>query len=264
MPWHRKHFLTIEELSRAEIDQVLATAGAFRRILDRKVKKVPALRGKTIVNLFLEPSTRTRLSFEVAARRLGAQIVDFSPDAGSSAAKGETELDALRNLDAMGFDAAVVRDGRDGYPRWLCSQLRARVVNAGDGVHEHPTQALLDALTILEAFGREPVPGALDGLKVAICGDLRHGRVGRVEINPPAAGQVQARADAPAAAAIPWLLLRTQPTAEAPQGDFSAVTHVQRINTAGGVAPDRPCTPEQVGQRERVPYRADYLMFSAR
>jgi aspartate carbamoyltransferase catalytic subunit len=138
-----------------------------------------ALRGALILSLFNEPSTRTRLSFEVAARRLGAQVVDFRHDGASSAAKGETELDALRNLDAMGFDAVVVRDGRDGYPRWLCSQLRARVVNAGDGVHEHPTQALLDALTILEAFGREPVPGALDGLRVAICGDLRHGRVGR-------------------------------------------------------------------------------------
>ncbi|MBL8970301.1 MAG: aspartate carbamoyltransferase catalytic subunit [Myxococcales bacterium] len=142
-------------------------------------RKRQALRGALILSLFNEPSTRTRLSFEVAARRLGAQVVDFAHDGASSAAKGETELDALRNLDAMGFDAAVVRDGRDGYPRWLCSQLRARVVNAGDGVHEHPTQALLDALTILEAFGREPVPGALDGLKVAICGDLRHGRVGR-------------------------------------------------------------------------------------
>ncbi|MBK7827811.1 aspartate carbamoyltransferase catalytic subunit [Nannocystis sp.] len=138
-----------------------------------------ALRGALILSLFNEPSTRTRLSFEVAARRLGAQVVDFQHDGASSAAKGETELDALHNLDAMGFDAAVVRDGRDGYPLWLCSQLRARVVNAGDGVHEHPTQALLDALTILEAFGREPVPGALDGLRVAICGDLRHGRVGR-------------------------------------------------------------------------------------
>ncbi len=142
-------------------------------------RKGTGLRGLVILSLFNEPSTRTRLSFEVAARRLGAQVVDFVHDAASSAVKGESERDALRNLDAMGFDAAGVRDGRAGYPRRLCSQLRARIINAGDGVHEHPTQALLDALTILEAFGREPAPGALQGLRVAICGDLRHGRVGR-------------------------------------------------------------------------------------
>lgn len=136
-----------------------------------------ALRGRVILSLFSEPSTRTRMSFAIAARRLGADIIDFVHDGASSASKGETELDALRNLDAMGFAAMVVRDRRDGHPRGLCEVLRARVVNAGDGVCEHPTQALLDALTILEAFAREPGQGAMRGLRVAICGDVRHGRV---------------------------------------------------------------------------------------
>lgn len=141
-----------------------------------------ALRGAIILSLFSEPSTRTRLSFSVAARRLGADIIDFVHDGNSSASKGETELDALRNLDAMGFAAIVARDRRDGHARHLCGVMRARVVNAGDGIGEHPTQALLDALTVLEAFGREPVPGALRGLRVAICGDVRHGRVAHSDI----------------------------------------------------------------------------------
>ena len=170
----------VGDLDVAEACALLSAARAFLPLAAGDGRRGSVgLRGALILSLFNEPSTRTRLSFEVAARRLGAQVVDFVHDAASSAAKGETELDALQNLDAMGFEAVVVRDGRDGYPRWLCSRLRARVVNAGDGAHEHPTQALLDALTILEAFGREPAPGALQGLRVAICGDLRHGRVGR-------------------------------------------------------------------------------------
>jgi aspartate carbamoyltransferase catalytic subunit len=136
-----------------------------------------ALRGAVILSLFAEPSTRTRISFAVAARRLGADVVDFVHDGASSATKGETEADALRNLDAMGFAAIVARDGRDGHAKWLTEVMRARVVNAGDGRGEHPTQALLDVLTILEAFAREPEPGALRGLRVAICGDVRNGRV---------------------------------------------------------------------------------------
>lgn len=135
------------------------------------------LRGAVILSLFSEPSTRTRMSFAVAGRRLGAEVIDFVHDGASSAKKGESETDALRNLDAMGFAAVVVRDRRDRHPGALRGLMRARVVNAGDGVHEHPTQALLDALTILEAFGREPAPGAMRGLRVAICGDVRHGRV---------------------------------------------------------------------------------------
>ena len=170
----------VGDLDLAETCALLAAArGLLPLAAGDGPRKFQVLRGAVILRIFAEPSTRTRLSFEVAARRLGAQIVDFSPDAGSSAAKGETELDALRNLDAMGFDAVIVRDRRDGHARWLSTQLRARVVNAGDGANEHPTQALLDALTILEAFARAPAPDALTGLRVAICGDLRHGRVGR-------------------------------------------------------------------------------------
>lgn len=171
------------EIADLDVDETCALLSAARALIPLASGNGPrcsgCLVGAQVLSLFAEPSTRTRLSFEVAARRLGAQVVDFQHDAASSAAKGETELDALRNLDAMGFDAIVVRDRRDGYPGWLCSQLRARVINAGDGAHEHPTQAYLDALTILEAFDREPVPGAMQGLRVAICGDLRHGRVGR-------------------------------------------------------------------------------------
>ncbi len=170
----------IGDLDVARTCDLLAEAQALVPLAEgHGPRRASVLAGAQILSLFNEPSTRTRLSFEVAARRLGAQVIDFQHDAASSAAKGETELDALRNLDAMGFDAVVVRDHRDGYPGWLCSQLQARVVNAGDGAHEHPTQALLDALTILEAFALRPVPGALQGLRVAICGDLRHGRVGR-------------------------------------------------------------------------------------
>ncbi|MBA3545258.1 MAG: aspartate carbamoyltransferase, partial [Nannocystis sp.] len=170
----------VGDLDLAETCALLAAArGLLPLAAGEGPRGVLALRGAVILRIFAEPSTRTRVSFEVAAARLGAQLIDFSADAASSAAKGETELDALRNLDAMGFDAAIVRDRRDGHARWLSTQLRARIINAGDGVNEHPTQALLDALTILEAFGRDAVPGALRGLRVAICGDLRHGRVGR-------------------------------------------------------------------------------------
>ncbi len=174
----------VTDLSLGETCSLLATARdliplAASDDADRTRQRATPLRGALILSLFSEPSTRTRLSFSVAARRLGAEVIDFSHDAASAAAKGETELDALRNLDAMGFDVVVVRDGRDGYPQQLRDVLRARVVNAGDGAHEHPTQALLDTLTILEAFARDPVPGALAGLRVAVCGDLRHGRVGR-------------------------------------------------------------------------------------
>lgn len=145
-------------------------------------RELPLLRGAQILSVFAEPSTRTRLSFEVAARRLGAEVVHFVADAASSAAKGESERDALLNLDAMGFDAVVVRDRRDGVPRAWTEVMRARVVNAGDGVHEHPTQALLDALTILEAFDRAPSPDALAGLRIAVCGDVRHGRVAHSDL----------------------------------------------------------------------------------
>ena len=173
----------VADLDVAGACELLATARALIPIASgapprrAELDVAGALRGSLILSLFSEPSTRTRLSFAVAARRLGAEVVDFVHDGASSASKGETEADALRNLDAMGFAAVVVRDRRDGYPRGMCELMRARVVNAGDGQREHPTQALLDALAILEAFGREPVPGAMRGLRVAICGDVRHGRV---------------------------------------------------------------------------------------
>jgi aspartate carbamoyltransferase catalytic subunit len=168
------------EVGDLELDEACALLAAARALAPRAAGEVRGARpllGAQVLCLFAEPSTRTRVSFEVAARRLGADPVVFSHDDASSAAKGETELDAMRNLDAMGFAALVVRDRRDGLPRALTGALRMRVVNAGDGTNEHPTQALLDAATILEAFGREPVPGAMSGLKVAICGDVRHGRV---------------------------------------------------------------------------------------
>jgi aspartate carbamoyltransferase catalytic subunit len=155
--------------------RALIPAASGEQAQGRRLAEV--LRGVQILSLFAEPSTRTRISFAVAAQRLGAGIIDFHHDASSSASKGETEFDALRNLDAMGFAAVVTRDRRDGHPRRMTEFLRARVVNAGDGVREHPTQALLDTLTLLEAFALEPVPGAMRGLRVAICGDVRHGRV---------------------------------------------------------------------------------------
>ncbi|MDC0715518.1 aspartate carbamoyltransferase catalytic subunit [Nannocystis bainbridge] len=173
----------IADLSPAEACAVLAAATRVLPLAEGGgARELPILRGAQILSVFSEPSTRTRLSFEVAARRLGAEVVHFVQDAASSASKGETERDALENLDAMGFDAVVVRDRRDGVPRAWTEVMRARVVNAGDGVNEHPTQALLDALTILEAFGRAPSQGAMSGLRVAVCGDVRHGRVAHSDL----------------------------------------------------------------------------------
>lgn len=168
----------IGDLSLAEACEVLASAARMVPIVEgRGPRQLETLRGAQVLSVFNEPSTRTRLSFEVAARRLGAEMVRFVADGASSASKGETEVDSLLNLDAMGFDVVIVRDRRDGVPRAWTELLRARIVNAGDGTGEHPTQALLDALTILEAFGRAPGPGALAGLTIAVCGDVRHGRV---------------------------------------------------------------------------------------
>lgn len=168
----------IGDLSLDEACAVLASAARMVPVVEgRGPRRLDVLRGAQVLNVFNEPSTRTRLSFEVAARRLGAVVVRFVADATSSATKGETELDGILNLDAMGFDAVIVRDRRDRVPHAWTRVLRARVVNAGDGTNEHPTQALLDALTILEAFGRAPGPGALAGLTIAVCGDVRHGRV---------------------------------------------------------------------------------------
>jgi aspartate carbamoyltransferase catalytic subunit len=167
-----RHLLGIRELSAAEITHFLDTAEAFRDISLREIKKVPALRGRTVINLFFEPSTRTRTSFEIAGKRLSADVVNISSSS-SSVTKGETLLDTARNLEAMAPDLIVIRHPSAGAPHQLTRVCRASVVNAGDGAHEHPTQALLDALTIRQR------KGTIEGLKVAILGDLLHSRVAR-------------------------------------------------------------------------------------
>jgi aspartate carbamoyltransferase catalytic subunit len=171
----QRHLLGIEPLSAAEIETILDLSERFLEIAERPIKKVPTLRGKTVINLFLEPSTRTRTSFEIAAKRLSADAVNIS-GSGSSTTKGETLLDTARNLDAMAPDVVVVRHSQAGAAEMLARQLRAGIVNAGDGAHEHPTQALLDCSTIRAHKGK------LAGLEVAICGDIRHSRVARSNI----------------------------------------------------------------------------------
>src|SRR5258705_8659932 len=170
MPWARKHLLDIESLSADEIVTVLDTARAFKAVGERAVKKVPALRGKTVINLFIEPSTRTRISFELAAQRLTADIINFSAEA-SSLKKGETLKDTARNLEALNADIIIIRHSATGAPHFLARFLNSCVVNAGDGAHEHPTQALLDTFTILEKKDKIP------GLNVTILGDILYSRV---------------------------------------------------------------------------------------
>ncbi|MBD3235259.1 MAG: aspartate carbamoyltransferase catalytic subunit [Candidatus Eisenbacteria bacterium] len=170
-----EHLLGIEDLTTEQILTVLDTARSFREVLDRPIKKVPALRGVTVCNAFFEPSTRTRVSFELAEKRLSADTVNFSVSQ-SSVTKGETLRDTIQNIEAMQVDVVVVRHWAAGVPRYLARCLRARIVNAGDGQHEHPTQALLDLFTIREKKGR------IAGLKVAILGDVRHSRVARSNI----------------------------------------------------------------------------------
>ena len=174
--FNRKHLLGIRELEAGEITHLLDTAETFREISKRDIKKVPALRGRTVINLFFEPSTRTRTSFEIAAKRLSADAVNVSVST-SSVSKGETLLDTARNLEAMSPDCIVVRHSMAGAPQQLARMGHAPIVNAGDGSHEHPTQALLDALTIREYKGR------IEGLKVAIIGDVLHSRVARSNIH---------------------------------------------------------------------------------
>ena len=174
-PFSHRHLLGTEGLTAEEITTVLDLGERFLEIAERPIKKVPTLRGKTVINLFLEPSTRTRTSFEIAAKRLSADAVNISGSA-SSTTKGETLLDTARNLDAMSPDVVVVRHAQAGAAVMLSKQLRAGVVNAGDGAHEHPTQALLDCSTIRAHKGK------IAGLDVAICGDIRHSRVARSNI----------------------------------------------------------------------------------
>src|ERR1044071_3858508 len=173
--FHLKHLLGIRELSSEQIVHLLDTAESFRDISRREIKKVPALRGRTAINLFFEPSTRTRASFELAAKRLSADAVNISVST-SSVSKGETLLDTARNLEAMAPDCIVIRHSSAGAPYHLTRVCNAAIVNAGDGSHEHPTQALLDALTIRER------KGSIEGLKVAIVGDILHSRVARSNI----------------------------------------------------------------------------------
>ncbi len=171
----RKDLLDIESITRDDISLVLDTAESMAEINRRAIKKVPTLRGKLVANLFFEASTRTRFSFEIAERRLSADSIAFTA-AGSSVSKGETLLDTAKNLMAMAPDAIVIRHSRSGAPHALGRALDCAIVNAGDGTHEHPTQALLDAFTIRRAKGR------LAGLQVAICGDILHSRVARSNV----------------------------------------------------------------------------------
>jgi aspartate carbamoyltransferase catalytic subunit len=176
MGWTRKDLLTIRELEAPEILTLIDTAASLQEIAGREIKKVPALRGKTIVNLFYENSTRTRTSFEIAGKWLSADVVNFSAS-GSSASKGESFIDTAKNIAAMSPDVVVVRHACAGAPTILARELSCSIVNAGDGAHEHPTQALLDLLTIREKKGH------VEGLSVTIVGDIAHSRVARSNIH---------------------------------------------------------------------------------
>src|SRR3989339_446552 len=173
--WTKKDLLGLEYLSKEEIELILETAESFKEVPSREIKKVPALRGKTVVNLFYEPSTRTRVSFEVAAKRLSADVINIAVET-SSVRKGETLIDTGKNIQALKADILVVRHNCSGAPALLARSLAINVVNAGDGWHEHPTQALLDIFTLREKLGR------IEGLRVVIVGDISHSRVARSNI----------------------------------------------------------------------------------
>jgi aspartate carbamoyltransferase catalytic subunit len=190
-----RHLISAGDLTRDDALLILDTADELAQISDRPIKKLPTLRGRTVVNLFFEDSTRTRISFEAAAKRLSADVINFSAK-GSSVAKGESLKDTALTLEAMGADAVIVRHSASGAPQRLAGWVRGTVVNAGDGSHEHPTQALLDSFTIRRRFGRSassraatagsasrlPADGALDGLRVTIVGDVLHSRVARSNV----------------------------------------------------------------------------------
>jgi aspartate carbamoyltransferase catalytic subunit len=171
-----KHLLSMDQLGAADIRRVLDVAASLQQVTDRPIKKLPTLRGRTVCNLFYEASTRTRISFELAAKRLSADVINFSADSKSSVAKGESFKDTAWTLEAMGVDAIVVRHSCSGAPHQLARWVDASVLNAGDGAHEHPTQALLDLYSIRERFKE------LEGLKVAIVGDVVHSRVARSNV----------------------------------------------------------------------------------
>ena len=173
--WHKKDLVGLEDLSREEIALILSTAESFKEVTTREIKKVPALRGKTVVNLFYEPSTRTRVSFEVAAKRLSADVINIAAES-SSVKKGETLVDTGKNIQALKADVLVVRHNSSGAAKMLARHLGISVINAGDGWHEHPTQALLDIFTLKEKLSR------IKGLNVVIVGDIAHSRVARSNI----------------------------------------------------------------------------------
>jgi aspartate carbamoyltransferase catalytic subunit len=175
MNWNRKDLLGLRELSAGEINFILETADAFKQVGTREIKKVPALRGKTLINFFIEPSTRTRTSFELAAFRLSADVINISATT-SSLTKGETLKDTARNLEALHADILVLRHSSAGAPQFLAERLKSSVINAGDGAHEHPTQGLLDIFTIREKRGK------IDNLHVVIVGDILFSRVARSNI----------------------------------------------------------------------------------
>ncbi|MFA5354722.1 MAG: aspartate carbamoyltransferase catalytic subunit [Thermodesulfovibrionales bacterium] len=170
-----KDLVGIQGLTRAEVEYILRTATSFKDVLRRDIKKVPALRGKTVVNLFFEPSTRTRTSFELAEKRLSTDVLNFSVPT-SSVVKGESLMDTIKTIEAYGVDFIVIRHASSGVPHFIARNVEASVINAGDGMNEHPTQALLDAFSIIEK------KGSLDGLKVAIVGDILHSRVAKSNI----------------------------------------------------------------------------------
>lgn len=175
MPFKHKHILGIEQMTKEDIQLILDTADSFKEINARDIKKVPTLRGKTIINAFFEASTRTRLSFEIAGKRLSADTVNISGST-SSVVKGETLEDTAKNIEAMAPDIIVIRHGHSGAPHYLAERVGCSIVNAGDGAHEHPSQALLDLLTMRDHKGR------IEGLEVAIVGDITHSRVARSDI----------------------------------------------------------------------------------
>jgi len=173
--FRHKHIFGIEQFSVEDISHILSIARSFKEISERPIKKVPTLRGKTIINFFFEPSTRTRLSFEVAAKRMSADTFNISASS-SSTTKGETLIDTARNLEAMKPDAIIIRHASSGAPQLLSRHINASIINAGDGTHEHPSQGLLDMMTVMEHKGK------ISGLNIAIIGDIAHSRVARSDI----------------------------------------------------------------------------------
>ncbi len=171
----KEHLLGIRDLSREEIEYCIETAKGFKDVLKRDIKKVPALRGKTVINLFFEPSTRTKTSFEIAEKRLSMDVLNFSVPT-SSVVKGESLYDTIKTIEAYGVDYIVIRHSSSGVPKFFADNINVSVINAGDGINEHPTQALLDAFSILEK------KGTLEGLNIAIIGDIYHSRVAKSNI----------------------------------------------------------------------------------